>query len=173
MDFIRNSVRKSNILDTNARFLNVGFTELRKLLQVVLTHLQLDSELRFRSSCNTSDQQCLPMLKCVIYSHPSLFPMFNAQMTLIQSDFLLYLVKFWRYHFRNEESEKHPEFQWMLEDGLDVGYGKPGPWTHHLKQDPAIKIGPYWCGMFGILPTRYWTTADFANVLYHSETTRF
>ena len=81
----------------------------------------------------------------MVYSHPSKVPLFVDKKWTINTEYLLHVVNFFKYHMKTEtENTLYP----LLCD-LDPSQ-RPAAWERSLSQGPGVKmLEPLWKGSYG------------------------
>lgn len=114
---------------------------LLQTLQLVLTHLQLNSpSVRGNPSLGFAYSQF------AVYSHPDDFPMFSANsIWQISTNLLLHIANFFKHHL----TEKGENTLYELFNQLKA-HEKPKAWDSRLVQGGGAKtLGKHWKGTYG------------------------
>ena len=115
-----------------------------KTLQLILSHIQLDSEIIY-------DDFSFPRSQKAVYENPNTFPLFKGKNRgEIDIILLKHTVDFFKYHISSQWAGTFCDIFNNLSSQL-----KPKAWDAQLQQYPnALKLGKHWLGAYGNHPLR-------------------
>lgn len=113
---------------------------LLQTLQLILTHLELSIP-----SARANPPLGFAYSQFAVYSHPEVFPMFNAAGTWrISMNLLLHIANFFKHHLTLKGESTLYELFSQLEP-----HEKPKAWNTRLVQGGVQKLGRHWKGTYG------------------------